>query len=221
MTSNRKTGRSRKSKRRCPSLEKIENGLFIDFEGFGKNRNGVPKPAMCGYRIGSAGPVTQAIFSRDFKWAASEWGLEVRERKEFIAWLLNDLKKSRSLFAFSEHEDGMIRRITGRKKKLRKYENVLAIAKEGLKGMLPEDCKNTLIEYCNLTGITVPDEYGKGQVTEWMRGVKAHSKTRKAWESAPTEAREQWRLLLDHNRFDVESMYELLIRIKDKDALGG
>ena len=216
MTSDRKTGRSRKSKRRCPSLEKIENGLFVDFEGFGKSRHGVPKPAMCGYRIGGTGPVTQVIFSKDFKWAALDCDLEVRDREEFTTWLLNDLKKGRSIFAFSEHEDTMIRKITGRKKKLRKYENVRAIAKEGLKGMLSEDCGNTLIEYCELTGISVPDEYGKRQATTWLRTVKAYSGTRKAWESAPVAAREQWQLLLDHNRFDVKCMYELLIRIKDK-----
>jgi len=53
-------------------------------------------------------------------------------------------------------------------------------------------------------------------VAKWLRRVKEHSGTQKGWESAPAEAREQWQLLLAHNRFDVECMYDLLKRIKKK-----
>ena len=78
---------------------------------------------------------------------------------------------------------------------------------------MPEDCKNSLIEYCDLVGITVPRGYGKGEVTTKLKLVEEHSKTKKSWEVAPAEAKKQWQQLLNHNRFDVESMYELMIRI--------
>jgi hypothetical protein len=81
--------------------------------------------------------------------------------------------------------------------------------------MVLSDCGNTLIEYCELAGITVPEEYGKGQVTVWLDIVKPYSTSRKKWASAPDKVRKHWRLLLKHNRFDVECMYELLLRVKD------
>ena len=208
--------RFKKNKRRFPSLEKIENGVFLDFEGYGRNTHNTPLPAMCGYRVGGDGPVVQVVFSKNYSAAAQGSKLEFCERGDFFKWFLNDLTKGRSLFAYSEHEEKMIRRISGRKKPLKKYENVLTITKKALRdmNMLPEDCSNSLIEYCELTGITVPGEYGKGQVTAWLDSVKQYSTSRKKWASVTKEARRHWELLLNHNRFDVECMYELLLRIK-------
>ena len=67
----------------------------------------------------------------------------------------------------------------------------------------------TLIGYCKLCGIDVPKDYGKGRVTEKFRNVREYSRTRSGWIKAPNKIKRQWELLLDHNRFDVECMYEL------------
>ena len=197
-----------------PSLEQIENGIYMDFEGFGNNRYGKMLPAMCGYRIGGKGPVRQVIFLRAFKGAAASANLEVWDREEFIDWLLCELKGGRYLFAFSNHEDEQMKRITGRKKDLKGYKNVLAIAKYHFKDRLDEIEENTLVNFCKLAGIKVPSDYGKREVTSWMREIKKHSASKKKWMNAPIEIQSKWDLFLAHNKFDITSMYDLMIYVK-------
>ena len=210
------TRRSVKSKLRGLSLEQIENGIYIDFEGFGKNRFGEKLPAMCGYRIGSSGPITQVVFLDALKGAAAKSNLEFWKRKEFITWLLCKLKGGRPLFAFSNHEDRQMMKITGRKKSLRGYKNVLAIAKYHFKDRLNEIEENTLVNFCKLAGIKVPSDYGKREVTGWMREIKKHSNSKKKWANAPAEVQAKWNLLLSHNSFDVTSMFDLMVCIKEQ-----
>lgn len=46
-------------------------------------------------------------------------------------------------------------------------------------------------------------------MTEKFKNVREYSKTKSGWESAPERIKKQWSLILEHNRFDVESMYDL------------
>jgi hypothetical protein len=93
-------------------------------------------------------------------------------------------------------------------------EDVLQFAR----GSFPEIKQpRQLIRYCKSAGICVPSDYGKGMVTTWLDKIKPYSKSLKAWASAPPEIRETWRLVLRHNRFDVSCMYDLLVKIKEKE----
>ena len=48
---------SKRTKSKYPSRLEIDNGFYLDFEGFGKSKEGYqPDPALCGYRIGGKGP---------------------------------------------------------------------------------------------------------------------------------------------------------------------
>ena len=67
----KKTGvykRARQVKKRPPSRKHVENGLYFDFEGFGKNSYQLfPPPVLCGYRFGGKGPVQHAVFNKDYR----------------------------------------------------------------------------------------------------------------------------------------------------------
>jgi len=204
--------RSKKRRGLCPSLKQIEGGLYLDFEGFAPGQYGGKPPALCGYRLGGKGPVTQVVFSKGLKWAALDSNLEFHEcRTSFLAELFESQKPGK-LFAFTEHEKKAIKTELGWNID-RSYGNVHTISKYNLGPELPSGCENRLIDFLQIVGINVPEDYGKSQVTSWMRSIMEYSRTKSSWATAPLEVRKKWKKLLSHNEFDVTSMYDLLKRI--------
>jgi hypothetical protein len=201
-------------KKQAPGLKRIEEGLYLDFEGYAGQFK--PPPILCGYRFGGQGPVKQVVFTEAFKGPAMfgepDYPVEYCEDRDgFLKKLLFEERTGRKLFVFSPNEGEAIRRILGINIK-KGLEDVLGIAR----GAFPEIKQpRQLIRYCTAAGIPVPSDYGKGKVTAWLNSIKPYSKSRDLWATkAPSEVRENWRLLLRHNRFDVECMYLLMEMIK-------
>ena len=201
-----------RKQRQHPLPKKIANGLFLNFEGFAPHsKQDIRAPAMCGYRIGGEGEVTQVVFSRTLRAAGRASGIEVCDDwKQFIKSLLKE-NAGRKIFAFSEHEQKVLKLATGHEIR-RRYENLRKIAKRWRRIHMPELSadENTLLDFLKAAGISIPKNYGKGQVTEKLRNVRKYSSSTEDWSAAPNEARRDWKNILKHNAFDVSSMFDLL-----------
>jgi hypothetical protein len=210
--------RSRISQQRCPDSDTIADGLFLDFEGFAPHaKQSVRPPAICGYRIGGNGTVRQVVFSRSLHPAGRATGIVVcNDWKQFITCLLKE-NAGRHIFAFSEHEKMVFKLATGHNIR-RRYENVRQIAKQWRERHFNAlfDQGNTLLDFLMAAGIKVPDNYGKGLVTEKLRRVVAHATSRARWSVAPDDVKSDWKDVLRHNAFDVSSMCDLL-RVIERD----
>lgn len=198
----------------APTLEQIENGLYLDFEGFGGPYN--PDPILCGYRIGGHGPVKQVVFTQAYKAAAisADSGSHVEynpDREGYLENLVSVDGAGRKLFSFSPHETDVIKRILNISVQRRRAD-VHKFAKQAFPQV---DRPRTLIKYCQEAGIDVPADYGRGEVTAKFRLVREWSGSDSKWNAAPEEVKQAWRSILKHNEFDVISMYELMIRIKE------
>lgn len=196
-----------------PTLEKIKNGLYLDFEGFGGKYK---PPILCGSRIGGHGPVKQVVFTQEYKAAAisADSGSHVEynpDREGFLRNLVSDDCAGRKLFSFSPHETDVIKRILNISVQRRRAD-VHKFAKQAFPQV---DRPRTLIKYCQEAGIDVPADYGRGEVTEKFRLVREWSGSDSKWNDAPGEVKQAWRSILKHNQFDVTSMYQLMIRIKE------
>ena len=205
---------ARRAKKRPPALNQIENGLYFDFEGFGKNSYQLfPPPVLCGYRFGGSGPVKHAVFNKDYRWAAEfdDSGrvsyVGNQNRKGFLMDLLDkQTRGGKKIFFFSGHEPRCFKEILGINIQKR-LKDLLPVMKKSYPVLTKGN--RSLIGYCKLCGIEVPKGYGKGRVTEKFKNVREYSKTKSGWDSAPDKIKKQWKLILDHNRFDVECMYDL------------
>ena len=168
---------------------------------------------MCGYRIGSDDDIKQVEFSRSYHAAAEGSGIEVCDDwAEFVTSLMEQAT-GRKLFAFSEHEQKLIHKATGFWYRKR-YENVRCIANHWRRRQHSAARVNTLVDFARLAKITVPANYGKGQVTEKLQTVREYSGSRRRWKTAPKAVRQSWDDLLAHNAFDVSVMYLLLCVIE-------
>jgi len=205
-----------KASSRIPNEKQIEEGLYLDFEGFGANKyNKNPPPVLCGYRFGGSGPVRFAVFNDKFRWAAEEdiSGLvefigNGENMKKFLLDLVEQKTRGgKKIFYFSSHEKDEFDRILGIRirSRLRDVRRIMKKTTPELK-----HGERTLINYCKLLKITVPRNYGKGKVTEKFKAVREYSKTRSGWSGAAANIKKQWDLILAHNRFDVEAMYHLV-----------
>jgi hypothetical protein len=195
------------------TLRQIEEGLYIDFEGFGSNNyDRHPPPVLCGCRFGGEEPVQYTVFTKSFRWAAEtdESGKVTycKERKDYLRDLLDvQTRGGRKIFFFSQHEKEQFDQILG----IRIRRRLIDLHKL-LKKRFPAVVRpRTLIRYCKAAGIEVPKGYGKGKVTEKLRLVRNFSGSRKQWDSLKKEhkARRAWELLIAHNSFDVSCMYDL------------
>ncbi len=210
-----KRKKSNKASSRIPTEKQINEGLYFDFEGFGKNKHQInPPPILCGYRFGGEGPVRFAVFNDKFRWAAEddksgmiEFVGSGQNKKKFLLDLIDHgTRGGKKIFYFSCHERDEFDRILGIRIRSR-LRDVRRIMKKTIPEIMHGE--RTLINYCEILGISVPRNYGKGKVTEKFRAVREYSKTKSGWSSAPARIKKQWNLILEHNRFDVESMYHL------------
>ena len=204
---------------RIPTEKQIGEGLYFDFEGFGSNKYmDNPTPVLCGYRFGGSGPVRFAVFNDAFRWAAEaeksglvEFVGRGEKKKDFLMDLIERRTRGgKKVFYYSSHEKDEFDRILGIQIR-RRLRDVRRIMKKTIPGL--RHGERTLINYCGEAGIDVPLDYGKGEVTKKFRNVRDYSKTRSGWSNAPAGIVKQWQLILDHNRFDVESMYHLVRRV--------
>ena len=113
----------------------------------------------------------------------------------------------KKIFYYSSHEKDEFDRRLGIqiRKRLRDVRKIMKKSVPSLK-----HGERTLINYCSEVGIPVPTNYGKGEVTQKFRQVRDYSATKSGWIKAPGNIKRQWNLILKHNQFDVESMYDLL-----------
>ncbi len=191
----------------------VNNGLYFDFEGFGPNHNNPnPPPALCGYRFGGNGKVQHTVLTHAFRWAAEcdDTGQVTycKDRQEYLRDLLDvQTRGGKKIFFFSQHEQNQFDQILG----IQIRKRLIDLHKL-LKQHFPEVGRpRTLVSYCEAAGIEVPEGYGKGKVTEKLRSVREFSGSRKKWASLKSNhrSRRAWKLLLEHNAFDVGCMYEL------------
>jgi hypothetical protein len=208
----KKEKKRRRKQGRYLNRTQVEEGLYLDVEGYAPGKKSGPRPpVLCGHQIGCDGPVIQTVFTRDFVAAAEASGLETStDRKAFFLNLMKETQ-GRKLFAFSEHEQKVIKQATTYEYR-KKYRNVHTVAKRWAKRQLHADSTRdlALIDYLQMADIEVPADYGKGRVTDWLREVSVWSTSRKKWKAAPGSTRKAWENILAHNRFDVTSMAKLI-----------
>lgn len=169
-----------------PTLKEIQEGLYIDFEGFGANQyNRHPPPVLCGYRFGGEETVKHTVFTQAYRCAAEsdETGQVkyCKDRKEFLRNLLDRQTRGGrgKIFFFSRYEQEQFDAILGIRirRRLIDLHKVLKIRFPGV------GRPRSLINYCDAAGIEVPESYGKGEVTERLRIVREFSGSRKKWAS--------------------------------------
>jgi len=208
----KKEKKRRRKQGRYLNRTQVEEGLYLDVEGYAPGKKSGPRPpVLCGHQIGSDGPVIQTVFTRDFVAAAEASGLETStDRKAFFLNLMKETQ-GRKLFAFSEHEQKVIKQATTYEYR-KKYRNVHVFAMRWMKREFPGQSTRglALVDYLHTADIKVPVDYGKDKVTEWLREVAQHSSSKTKWKKAPASARKAWENILAHNRFDVTSMAKLI-----------
>lgn len=222
------------SRRGIPSLSKVLNGTYIDFEGFGKHpQYNTPSPVLVGvYRKAAQGDFDagfrQIVFNADYRGAAKDSGVshqvEYRpERKKALLELLDDTGLSAPLFAFSEHELKVIE-IECELSPKRRYKNVRQIAKRTLAASMRESDREkdwSLRAVCDAMGIPRPHKLETGGVTDRLKIVREHASSNVKWRCAPEAARQAWREVLLHNYDDVRLIYEIMLKLKSGSSPAG
>ena len=211
--------RKKRANNNLPSIDIIDAGCYIDFEGFaGNEHQKFPPPILLGvFRGGNFG---QIVFTEKYRWAALDPGVshlvEYRpDRAEYLSELAKSTSQNKPLFAFSEYEKNIIE-FQAKHKITKRYRNVLGISKKRF-NRKPKDFPNrssnklnTLMEITRVLGVSVTEKLAKGGVTSRLRDVRDYSYSRTAWAKAPEGVRQKWREILEHNRSDCECLYEVL-----------
>ena len=213
---------------------KIANGVYIDFEGFANPHQRFPPPVLLGLHCAREGKsfdegFHQVVYTKAFRWAAEDAGVPhqvayCEDREGFLRNLVEQSGKSKPLFAFTEHEFGFLEELMGGIVR-RRYRNVRLIAKrwcnrEVAKGKCEAqflDVKPidwSLREIAEAMGFPLTGKLPRGGVTERLRQVKEHSKSRARWESAPDSVHIAWNEILEHNREDVRLLYDIMNQIR-------
>ena len=129
---------SQRPSSKLPIANKVLAGCFIDFEGFAGNEHQTsPPPVLLGvFNQDESGEFKQIVFTSEYRWAANDPGVDHEvifnpNRDQFLRDLVGSLRKSKPLFAFSEHELNVIRKHVGFDISER-YRNVRAVAKKWL-----------------------------------------------------------------------------------------
>ena len=204
-----------------PSCEQVNDGCYIDFEGFGPNEHGgSPPPALIGiYNRDGGGKFEQVVFTRAYRWAAEDPGEgyehEVRYdngREAYLKKLVKSIRKNKPLFAFSEYEMNVINRILGYNITQR-YKNVRKIAACWLDNQgdgFPSPESNKFEDLSAAIGVSLDYTFEKGGLTDRLREVRVYSNTARNWKAAPEAVREKWREVLRYNRSDVMGIHAMM-----------
>jgi hypothetical protein len=211
--------------KRLPTIQKIDAGCYIDFEGFAPNEHTTsPPPVLVG--IFRDGLFKQVVFTKAYRWAAKDSGVKhlveyCEDRGSFLKELADSTSGSKPLFAFSEHERTVIKKEIGHDVEKR-FSDVRAIAKrffnkypnvfEELQGMNEHSLKNVAAK----VGLSLTQKLEKGGMTRRLREVREYSQSAKKWAAAPDSARRSWREVLEHNRVDTTCLIEILRKLAKK-----
>ena len=211
--------------KRLPTIQKIDAGCYIDFEGFAPNEHAAsPPPVLVG--IFRDGLFKQVVFTQAYRWAAKDPGVEhlveyCGDRGSFLKELADSTSGSKPLFAFSEHERTVI------KKEIvhdieKRFSDVRAIAKRFF-NKYPDAFKepqaineHSLKNVAAKVGLSLAQKLEKGGMTCRLREVREYSKSAKKWAAAPDSVRRSWREVLEHNRVDTTCLIEILRKLDKK-----
>ncbi len=210
----------------------LDRAIFLDFESF---KNG--DPLLAGVQID--GHFKQVVFDQRLALAALHKNLELVEP---TAWALSLVERAigddRPIVGFTETEfEGLAE--LGAELPDRRYVNARKIAKPWRRKFRPSEHKqvarnlrqfakskssrqrsrshskegNRLIDYTVLVGVVPPHMYAHRRVTKRLRSVLQQLDRRGAYSRLTRTAKANWTNVLDHNRFDVEGLAEMLHRM--------
>ena len=208
-----------------PSKKSIDEGIYIDFEGFAPHKKSGKKrpPSLIGIYRPAGDCFRQIVFNTKLKRAAEDTdvGYPVIHNSEMgsvLGELVSEARKTRPLFAFSEHEFRVIDKAIGNKRSIKKrYRNVNLIAQKYFAdNYSDEPVPCSLVEVAERLKLDTTDKVKDHSITTCMRTVKDACETRKKWEDRDKETRDSWNILLKHNKWDCMIMYKALLKIANK-----
>jgi hypothetical protein len=201
-----------------PSKQTIDDGIYIDFEGFAPNRHrrNIP-PSLIGIYSPSDDFFHQIVFNSKLKRAVEDWdvGYPVifnSKMEDVLSELVGEARKKRPLFAFSEYEFLIIDKAIGEKRSIEnRYRNVNLIAQQYFKDKHPgKPVPNTLSKVAERLKLDTNDKVKDHSITACIKIVKDACKTRETWENRDKKTRDSWDTLLNHNKWDCEIMHKAL-----------
>ena len=203
-----------------PSKKTINEGIYIDFEGFAPNsHNKKIPPSLIGIYRPADDCFRQIVFNNGLQIAAenTDVGYPVifsSDIKSFLKQLVSEARKKQPLFAFSEHEYKKIKPRIGSRSIKKRYRNVNLIAKKYFKDNQPDKpVPSTLLEVIQRLDLDTTDKIEDHTITDRIREVKKHCKSHKKWASAPKEKKKLWHEVLEHNKWDCMIMHKALLKM--------
>ena len=215
--------RKRPSKK-FPSKKRISDGIYIDVEGFAGNEFRThPPPVLVGiFNWHRSKEFQQVVFTADYRWAAENPGVNHAvtydpNRNKSLEKIVASSTMSKPLFAYSEHEQRILRNELGLNV-TKRYKNVRSISKAWFNRHScditgPES--GTLVDLAKTLGLDVNAKLEKGGITDRLRSVRNYSKSKKHWRTAPKSVKDKWTEVLEHNRLDVLLMREVMLKLHE------
>ena len=207
-----------------PSKKTINEGIYIDFEGFAPNQWGKKDPSLIGIYRPADDCFRQIVFNNELQIAAENTyvGYPVTfgsEMKSVLIELHSEACKNRPLFAFSEYEYDIIDDQIGSKRSIAKrYRNVRLIAKKYFKDNQPDKpLPGNLLEVIERLDLDTTEKIEDHTITDRIRHVKDECTSHKKWASAPKEKKKLWHEVLEHNKWDCMIMHKALCLMRTTD----
>ena len=211
-----------------PSKRAIEQGFYIDFEGFRGKEEYYSSRSQPPLLIGIYTPVDkhfrQVVFTKAYRFAAENSSTKYpvtyeKDRIGFLKQLVSESRRNRPLFAFTQHEYRTINDLLGTKSIEKRYRDVHKITKQYLKKQHP-DIKRpfTLLKVAKRLGLRTTDKVEDHSITRRLNKVSEYSCSGKKWKTAPKEIKVMWSEVLAHNKWDCEVMYKALMKIAKSKA---
>jgi len=204
-----------------PSKKTINEGIYIDFEGFAPNpHNKKIPPSLIGIYRPADDCFRQIVFNNGLQIAAenTDVGYPVTfnsDIKSVLEQLVSEARKTRPMFAFSEHEYDKIVYQIGTKRSIKKrYRNVNLIAKKYSKDNHPDKpLPGNLLEVIERLKLDTTDKVKDQTITDRIREVKKNCKSHKKWASATKEKKKLWHEVLEHNKWDCMIIHKALLKM--------
>ena len=202
-----------------PSKKTIDEGIYIDFEGFAPHKKSGKKrpPSLIGIYRPADDCFRQIVFNDVFEHAIQNTNVGYpiifnTNIKSVLNELVSEARKKRPLFAFSEHEFLIIDKAIGKKRSIKKrYRNVRPIAQRYFTDKHPDKpIPRSLLEVAERLKLDTTDKIKDKTIVERMKEVKKHSCSAVKWASAPTKIKKKWNEILEHNKWDCMIMHEAL-----------
>jgi len=206
--------------RTLPSKKTIDEGFYIDFEGFAPNDWGEKAPSLIGIYTPADDCFRQIVFNNGLQIAAenTDVGYPITfnsDIKSVLEQLVSEARKTRPMFAFSEHEyDKIVYQIGPKRSIEKRYRNVKLIAEKYFKDNEPDKpLPRRLLKVIERLKLDTTDKVKDQTITDRIREVKKHCKSQKKWASAPKEKKKLWHEVLEHNKWDCMILYKALLKM--------